>query len=281
MKNYALLGLAIMAMTVTMACGSKRQGNDQEESKTPKSLVLYYSQTGATKAVAEELQSKLGADIESIEVENPYDGDYQQTIERSKQERENGVTPKVKPLKANLADYDLIFLGYPVWFGTYALPITGLIKDYDFAGKTIVPFCSFGSGGLDATIKDLKNALPKATIAEGYGVRNARLAAVPKEVDRFLKEHNYIEGSIEALPDYSEQQPVTDEEKSIFDSACGNYQFPLGTPVSVGKRTTTDGTDYKYTVKNKNAAGEEMNCTIYVTIGNEQDAKPEFTQVVR
>ena len=83
------------------------------------------------------------------------------------------------------------------------------------------------------------------------------------------------------MPDYSAQQPVTDQEKAIFDAACSSYQFPLGTPQTVGKRTTPDGTDYKYTVKGRGMNGEESTSVIYVTVGKAADAKPEFTQVVR
>ena len=75
--------------------------------------------------------------------------------------------------------------------------------------------------------------------------------------------------------------PVTDTERAIFDAACSNYQFPLGTPQTVGKRTTPDGTDYKYTVTGRGFNGEESKSTIYVTIGKGADAKPEFTEVVR
>jgi len=83
------------------------------------------------------------------------------------------------------------------------------------------------------------------------------------------------------LPDYSAQQPVTDEEKAIFDAACSSYQFPLGTPSTVGKRTTSDSTDYKFTVKSRGMNGGESTSTIYVTVGKEPGAKPEFTEVVR
>ena len=191
-----------------------------------KALVLYYSQTNNTKSVAEELQKQLGADIESVEAD--------------------------KPLQSNLSKYDVIFLGYPIWSGTYATPIATLIKSNDFAGKTIVPFCTFGSGGLNTSSDALKQALPKATIKPGYGVRAARLASAAKELDRFLKENGYKKGTVKKLPDYSAQQPVTDADKAIFDAACSNYQFPLGTPETVGKRTTDDS-----------------------------GAKPEFTEVVR
>ena len=83
-----------------------------------KMLVLYYSETGTTKTVAQELQRQLGADIESIEAVEPYSGNFQETIQRSSRERESGQTPALKPLKKKIADYDIIFLGYPIWFGT-------------------------------------------------------------------------------------------------------------------------------------------------------------------
>lgn len=246
-----------------------------------KTLVLYYSETGTTKAVAEELQKQLGADIEAIEAVEPYSGDFQQTMQRGQKEMQSGQTPEIKPLKSKIADYDTIFLGYPIWFGTYAMPIATLVKNNDFEGKIIIPFCTFGSGGLNTSTDALKKALPKAKIQEGYGVRTARVAATAKELDRFLKENGYKEGTVEKLPDYSEQQPVTDEEKALFDAACSSYQFPLGTPSTVGKRQTPDGTDYKFMVKSRGFDGNEATSTIYVTVGKEQGSKPEFTQVVR
>ena len=85
-----------------------------------------------------------------------------------------------------------------------------------------------------------------------------------------------MEGRVEALPGYSEMRPVTEEEIQIFNAACGDYQFPLGTPVLVGKRGTSDGVDYIYEVESQGATS-----TIYVTVGNEEGAKPEFTRVVR
>ena len=263
--------LFLMAMMVSILTGCTKQ----------KTLVLYYSQTGTTQAVAEELQKQLGADIERIEAVVPYDGDFQATIQRSGDERQKGEVPEIKPIQANLADYDVIFIGYPIWFGTYAMPIATLVGENDFAGKTIVPFCTFGSGGLKSSTEALKNALPGADVRQGYGVRQARIEAAPKEIDRFLKENGFKEGNVAPLPDYSEQQPVTAEDSLIFDAACSGYQFPLGTPQTVGKRQTEESTDYKFTVKSRGMNGEEATSTIYVTVGNEEGAKPEFTEVVR
>ena len=153
------------------------------------------------------------------------------------------------------------------------------MKQQDFAGKKIVPFCTFGSGGLNTSSDALKQALPKAQILEGYGVRTARVEKAARELDRFLKEQGYKAGKVEKLPDYSPQQPVTEAERAIFDAACSSYQFPLGTPQTVGKRTTPDGTDYEYKVKARGFDGQETTSTIFVTVAN--GATPEFTQVVR
>jgi flavodoxin len=246
-----------------------------------KVLVLYYSETGTTKTVAQELQKQIGADMEGIECVEPYSGIFQETIQRGQREMQSGQTPALKPLTKKLSDYDVIFLGYPIWFGTYALPIATLVRQYDFAGKTVVPFCTFGSGGLNTSTEALRKALPQAKIREGYGVRTARVAAAARELDRFLKENGYKKGSVKKLPDYSAQKPVTDAEKAIFDAACSSYQFPLGTPQTVGKRTTPDATDYKFTVKSRGMNGQESTSIIYVTVGKSEGSKPEFTQVVR
>ena len=260
--------LLSLAMTACMTTGYAQ-----------KKLVLYYSENGTTKAVAEEIQKQVGADIEAIEAVEPYSGDFQATIQRSGKERESGQSPAIKPLTKKIADYDVIFLGYPIRFGPYATPIVTLVEEQDFAGKTVVPFCTFGSGGLNTSTADLKKALPKATIQDGYGVRTPRVASAAKELNRFLIEEGYKEGNISKLPEYSAQQPVNDEEKAIFNAACSSYQFPLGTPETAGKRTTDESTDYKFTVKSRGMNGEEATSTIYVTV--EKGGKPEFTEVVR
>jgi len=262
-----LLSLAAMA---TMTTGYAQ-----------KMLVLYYSETGTTKTVALELQKQTNADIESIDCVEPYSGVFQETIQRGQKEMQSGQMPALKPLKSKIADYDIIFLGYPIWFGTYANPIATLVKENDFAGKKVVPFCTFGSGGLNTSSDALVKALPKAKIQQGYGVRTARVAAAEKELDRFLKENGYKKGTVEKLPEYSAQQPVTADERAIFDAACSSYQFPLGTPQTVGKRTTSDSTDYKFAVKGRGLDGEETTTFIYVTVGKAEGSKPEFTEVVR
>lgn len=278
--NKIITALALAAFTMA-GCTSQQKTQESADNQTSRTLVLYYSQTGTTQAVATEIQQQLGADIEAFDVETPYDGDFGQTIARCQQEMASGELPAVKPLQSDLSQYDVIFLGYPVWFGTYAQPVASLIKEQAFEGKRVVTFCTFGSGGLQSSTLKLREALPKAEVVEGYGVRTVRAAAVPAEVNRFLIEGGYKEGEIEALPAFMEQHPVSADEAEIFSQACSDYQYPLGTPVTVAGRTTSTSTDYLFTVTTQGPDGQASTGQVYVTVSNAEGAKPEFTQVVR
>ena len=269
----------VAAMLVAVSCGSKKQ-----EAPKQKVLVIYYSQTATTKAVAQELAAKLGADVEEIVPVKPYDGDFPATIARWQQEREQGVLPELKPIKADLAQYDVIFLGYPVWGGTYAPPVAAFLETADLSGKKIVPFCSFGSGGLDTSVRALKEKLPGAEIQPGYGVRKARLNAMPAEVDNFLKAGGFIEGEYTNLPDFSEQHAVSEEESAIFDTAVGGYPMIKAKATTIAQRAIPGGTEYFFTAANlprEGAAPDEPagEIKVYVTVLEGQ--APEFTQVLR
>lgn len=270
--------MAMMMLALCLvACTSQKK-----EEQAKKVLVLYYSQTGCTKTVAEEIAQQMGADIEAIDVVTPYDGDFQQTIERCQKEMAEGVVPEINDLKSNIENYDLIFVGYPVWFGTYAMPIAGLLKKADFAGKKVVTFCTFGSGGLLSSTEALKTALPDAEVTAGYGVRGVRMDAVAEEVNRFLVENGYKEGEVEALPAFMEHHPVTDDEIAVFDEACSDYSYPLGTPVDVAIRETATSTDYEFSASaGKDAEGNDIITTIYVTVEKKEGSKAIFTQVVK
>lgn len=277
MKKVSTFILLATALVFGSACKSNTK--EQTEPQEGKSLVLYYSQTGATKAVAEELQKQLGCDIDSIVAVIPYDGDYGQTIARWMQEKKDSVKVEVKPLSVNLDEYDTIFLGFPIWGGTYALPMASFLADNKLNNKNVVTFATFGSGGIEKATLDVAVTLPEADVKEGYGVRNARVAKAPQEINRFLIENGYVEGEIEALPDFSKSTEVTDEEAAIFHAACDNYQFPLGNPVSVASRKTPEGTEYEYGVKSTMPDGSESNAIIYVIVP--EDSSPEFTRVIR
>ena len=283
------LKMTLVLATVTLAavsCGPKPETPKEEpqQEPTPKMLVLYYSQTSNTKGVAQEIANKLGADIEEIVPVELYDGDFQATIERGKKELDEAAYPEIQPLKADVANYDIIFLGYPIWFGTYAPPVFTWLDQVDLSGKKVVPFCTFGSGGLESSIKDLAKAEPNAEILPGYGVRAARLEVMPKEIDQFLKANGFIEGEYTKLEEFPEQHPVSEEEAAIFNAAVGEYLMMHAQAKTVASRTIPEGTEYMFTavdlpregMPNMPPAGE---MTVYVSVIGEE--APVFTRVIR
>lgn len=262
------------ALAMLSACTSKTQTDEPATS----SLIIYYSQTGATQQVAELLQQKLGADIEAIQLTNPYNGDFGQTIARCQEEMASGQTPELQPLAHDIAKYDTIYIGYPVWFGTYAMPIATFVKENDFTGKVIVPFCTFGSGG-NTSISKLLEALPGIKeMVPGYGVRNARVQKASDELDAYLVARGIVAGEAKEAPVYGEQHELSADEQAVFDEACGSYQMPLGTPVSVASCVLSDGTYYQYKVQN---GADENLSEIYVIKDNAEGSVAEFTQVFR
>ena len=276
MKIVKLMMCAALAMMVAASCS--------HEKEAPKVLVLYYSQTSNTKTVAQEIATRLNADIEEIVPVQPYDGEFEATIQRCMKEREEGVLPEINPIAADLTKYDVIFLGYPVWFGTFAPPVGAFLSHADLSGKKVVPFCTFGSGGLESSMKDLAEKQPNAEILPGYGVRAARLDAVPKEVEQFLTVGGFIEGAYVLPEDFPEQHPVSDDEAAIFDAAVDGYPMLNAKAMTVAKRAIPEGTEYLFTAKDMPRednpkmppAGE---LKVYVIV--EKDAKPVFTKVVR
>ncbi|MCR4965624.1 MAG: NAD(P)H-dependent oxidoreductase [Bacteroidales bacterium] len=281
MKNIQIILVLVAASLTAVSCGSKKETPKEE---TPKILVLYYSQTSNTKTVAQEIATKLGADIEEIVATKPYDKDFQATIDRCKEEREQGILPEIQPLKADLSQYDVIFLGYPVWFGTYAPPVITFLDKMDLSGKKIVPFCTFGSGGLESSTKDLAAAEPNAEILPGYGVRAARLRAMPKEVDQFLKANGFLEGEYTQLPEFPEQHAVSEEETAIFDAAVDGYPMLHAKAVTVASRTLPNGVEYLFTAEDlpredKPDMPPAGDIKVYVLV--EEGATPVFTNVIR
>ena len=271
--------LIVILAGAFVSCGVKKITEEQCESEKKKTLVLYYSQTGTTKAVADDIQKQLGADIDSIVPVESYGYDYDATIQRWRKEKEDSVKVAIKPLTRNVNDYDTIFLGFPIWGGTFASPVETWLKDNKLVGKTIITFATFGSGGIEGATSSVVTQLPESNVAEGYGVRTSRISKAPAEINRWLIEKGYKKGEVSKLPEYGPIAPATPEETQIFNQACGDYKFPLGTPVTVSSRTYNGVTDYKFDVKSQLPDGKDSSSVIYVTVSPNE--KPEFTRVVR
>ncbi|MCQ2245079.1 MAG: hypothetical protein MJZ32_12575 [Bacteroidaceae bacterium] len=274
-KTIISLGAAMLLTACTV-------NSTQEDNKQTKSLVVYYSQTGTTAKVADLFAEKTGADIDSIVAVNPYDSSFEETIARCQKEMETGEMPELKQMSHDIAKYDTLYIGCPVWFGTMALPVQSYLKQANLEGKVVIPFVTFGSGGLETTVAEMKKIAPKANFLDansliGYGVRNARVEKAAEEVEQFLIDIKVKEGKVSEKPNYGEQQPLTDEDKKIFDEACGDYQMPLGTPISVA--SNEGKTNYQFVVESKDAQGNTSNATILVV--KEEGSKAEFTKVIR
>ena len=289
MRLLKLMMLAAVALMAVVSCTPKKVTSKKE---APKVLVLYYSLTSNTKNVATEIAKRLDADIEEIALVEPYDTAFQATIDRCKADREKGILPEIKPLKSNVADYDWVFIGYPIWFGTYAPPIASLLEKVDLSDKWVVPFCTFGSGGLESSAKDLAEKQPNAKILPGYGVRAARMAAMPKELEQFLKlyaplmdKFKTTNASSPFVPaDFPEQHPVSADEAAIFDAAVNGYPMLNAKAKTVASRTALDGTEYLFTAmdmprENKPDMPPASEIQVYVLV--EKGKAPEFTRVVR
>ena len=289
MRLLKLMMLAAVALMAVVSCTPKKVTSKKE---SPKVLVLYYSLTSNTQTVAQEIATRLDADIEEIALVEPYDTAFQATIDRCKADREKGILPEIKPLKANVADYDWVFIGYPIWFGTYAPPIASLLEKVDLSDKWVVPFCTFGSGGLESSAKDLAEKQPNAKILPGYGVRAARMAAMPKELEQFLKlyaplmdKFKTTNASSPFVPaDFPEQHPVSADEAAIFDAAVNGYPMLNAKAKTVASRTALDGTEYLFTAmdmprENKPDMPPASEIQVYVLV--EKGKAPEFTRVVR
>lgn len=280
MKKISLLLFSSLFLICLLgSCGGNKQKTSKEEAAKPKTLVLYYSQTGTTRQVAEEIQRQLGADIDSIVPEVAYGYDYDATIQRWKHESEDSVKVAIKPLTRSVNEYDTIFLGFPIWGGTFASPVASWLDDNKPAGKTIITFATFGSGGIERATSDVAELQPASNVIEGYGVRSARIAKSPVEIARFLLEKGFKSGGIEKLPEYGPSAIPTPEEIEIFNLACGDYKFPLGSPIGVALRSYDEAVDYKFDVKSQSPDGHESSSVIYVTVIPGE--KPEFTRVVR
>lgn len=137
-----------------------------------KALVAYFSVYGTTKIIAEEIARQTGADIAEIEPVVPYDNNrnhYNALAHLAKQEHDEGQHPAIKN-EINIEAYDVIYVGYPMWWYTFPMIVCTFFDKYDFSGKTIIPFNThMGSrdGGTYDTIRQLE---PKAKILSGLPV---------------------------------------------------------------------------------------------------------------
>lgn len=126
---------------------------------------------GNAAKMASWIQEEVGGDLFSIQVEEPYSSDYDECLDRAADEKAENARPALSVHVENMEQYDVVFLGFPNWWYTLPMPIHSFIEEYDFEGKTVIPFCTHGTGGLASTIIDLEDALPQSVeLLEPIGV---------------------------------------------------------------------------------------------------------------
>ncbi len=156
------------------------------EAADAKSLIVYFSRSGNTRAVATEIQKQTGADIFELVPEKPYVADYNALLDIAKDEQKNKTRPAIAGRINDLGKYDMIFVGFPIWWGDMPMALYTFFDSYDLSGKTIVPFCTSGGSGLSQTRKSIQTLEPNATILPGLPVRSSSASASGTAVTEWL-----------------------------------------------------------------------------------------------
>ena len=158
----------------------------EKDSGNHKILVAYFSHSGNTRELANIIQQQTGGDLFEIVPQDPYPTDYNQTVERFRRERAENARPAIADKVDNMADYDVVFIGYPNWGSDMPHVVRTFLEQYDFSGKTVVPFCTNGGGGFGNSVETLKELCSDADILEGYQVNGRSVSGSSGAVAQWL-----------------------------------------------------------------------------------------------
>jgi flavodoxin len=165
MKKIIMMMAALLTMSLS-ACSQTKK-----ESKNMKVLVAYFSATGTTKGVAKQLAEVTGGTLHEIKPAQPYtdadldwrDKQSRSTLEMQDKSSRPAITDKLK----NMKDYDVIYVGFPIWWYTCPTIINTFMEAYDFKGKTVIPFATSGGSTIKKACEDLRAAYPNVNWKEG------------------------------------------------------------------------------------------------------------------
>lgn len=160
-------------LAAPVASGGEEQSEIQEpDDEYSKVLVVYFSHTGTTRGVSEYLHEVVGGDLIEIEPVNPYPEGYSDALDPAKKEQQENARPEIANVIEHFDSYEVIYLGYPIWWGTTPMIINTLLETYNFSGKTVVPYATSGGTGIDKSIKDIRSEIPKADVKDGLLVKS-------------------------------------------------------------------------------------------------------------
>lgn len=154
-------------------------------------LIAYYSNSGNTKAMAEEIQNQTGGDIFEIKRVAEYTNMYQE----AEKEINDNERPEVADMPENLNQYDMLFIGYPIWWDTTPAMINTFLENYDLSNKTVIPFCTSSSDGIEGSMASIRESAPNANILDGLRISgsSARNQNGKDEITDWLNELNIID----------------------------------------------------------------------------------------
>ena len=158
----------------------------EEEPMQSKILVAYFSHSGNTAAVARQIADKTGAVLYEIRPQTAYPNEYSQLLDQAKEEIRSGFLPPLQPPLPDISGYDIVFLGSPNWWGTYAPAAGAFLAQYDWSGKTVVPFFTHGGGGMQSCSRDMQKKLRQANLGPAAAFRGRSGGADEKELEKWL-----------------------------------------------------------------------------------------------
>ncbi len=143
---------------------------------------------GATEYVANEISELTGGDLFQIKTENTYPGTHKALIDYAKKEAESKTYPVITSKIKNFQDYDVVFVGYPNWWYDMPMVIYSLFKDYDFSGKTIIPFCTHGGSGFSQSVETIAGLEKNAKVISIPAISRSRVTSSRSALEKWLKE---------------------------------------------------------------------------------------------
>lgn len=150
------------------------------------SLIVYFSWSGNTESVANEIQAQTGGDIFEIVPAEPYTDDYDALLDIAQEEQANGARPAIAETVENFEQYDTVYFGFPNWWGDMPMILYTFLDEYDFSGKTIAPFVTSGGSGFSGTISTIESLEPDAAVTEGLSLGSSEAGDPADAVSEWL-----------------------------------------------------------------------------------------------
>lgn len=165
----------VQTMTVLAGYAGTRGKNPQMDMDGKRILIAYFSHTGTTEEAAREIQAVSGGNLFEITVVNSYPSSYQSTVDRARQELDQNARPELSSHVENMEDYDVILVGYPIWWHTAPMAINTFMESYDLNGKVVLPFCTSGGSSIEESMQDIRNMGQSRGASVGNGLTANRL----------------------------------------------------------------------------------------------------------